>query len=135
MDNTMKLCDLLRTARKKGGLTQAQVAKAIGCSTQNYGYYERGLRNPKPETMKKISQAILVPGKNAFEAGQLAGFYFKDIFFADQTQEEKEETKKFIYDNLEGCSEEFRESLSDFVSGLTLEGMQFLASIMKTIGE
>lgn len=131
MEDSSKLCELLRTARKKGGLTQAQVAKAIGCSTQNYGYYERGLRNPKPETMKKIAKAIIVPGKNELEAGKLAGYYFGDIFFAHQTEEEREEVKKLIYDNLNGCSEDFREKMSEFMSGLTLEGMQFIIDVLK----
>ena len=39
-------------------MTQAQLADAIGTTTQNISQYERGVRNPKLETLRKIALAL-----------------------------------------------------------------------------
>lgn len=43
----------LRTAR---GLTQQEVATAIGCSANNYARYEREEREPDNATLKLLSK-------------------------------------------------------------------------------
>ena len=45
-------------ARMTAGMTQAQLAEAIGVKPQQIGNWERGLRNPKIEALKKISDAL-----------------------------------------------------------------------------
>jgi len=44
----------LRSLRVKAGLTQAQLAKILGCSPPRISEWERGVRNPKPLTQEAI---------------------------------------------------------------------------------
>lgn len=46
----------LKELREAKGLTQADVAKAIACSSSNYARYERGVREPDLETLKLLSK-------------------------------------------------------------------------------
>lgn len=60
---------LIKAARKKAGLTQLELAKKLKVPFQSVSQWERDLRNPKPETIEKIANAIgvdymdLVPQK------------------------------------------------------------------------
>lgn len=45
----------LRKLRKERKLTQQQVADAIGLGMQAYSYYEKGDRQPSPETLCKLA--------------------------------------------------------------------------------
>ena len=49
------LCDRLKEARKKAGLTQEQVREAIGVSQAAYGYFETGDRQPSVAVLKKLA--------------------------------------------------------------------------------
>ena len=44
----------LRKAREKAALTQAQLAKLLGCSPPRISEWERGVRTPKPLTQEAI---------------------------------------------------------------------------------
>ena len=44
----------LRQLREKAGLTQAQLAKILGCSPPRISEWERGVRTPKPLTQEGI---------------------------------------------------------------------------------
>ena len=57
----MTVSEKIQEARSKTGLTQQQLADAIGTTTQNISQYERGVRNPKIETLRKIADALGVP--------------------------------------------------------------------------
>lgn len=57
----MTVSEKIQEARSKAGLTQQQLADAIGTTTQNISQYERGVRNPKIETLRKIADAFGVP--------------------------------------------------------------------------
>ena len=46
----------LKELRLQKGLTQQEVASAIGQSANNYARYERGERQPDYDTLKKISK-------------------------------------------------------------------------------
>lgn len=48
----------LKTVRKEAGLTQQQLAKRLGIPYQSIGQWERGIRNPKIETLQAIANAI-----------------------------------------------------------------------------
>jgi transcriptional regulator with XRE-family HTH domain len=48
----------LKTVRKEAGLTQQQLAKRLGIPYQSVGQWERGIRNPKIETLQAIADAI-----------------------------------------------------------------------------
>ena len=45
-------------ARLSVGLTQAQLAQAVGVKPQQIGNWERGLRNPKLDALKKMADAL-----------------------------------------------------------------------------
>ena len=56
----MSVGNKIQEARKAKKLTQAQLGKLIGVSGSMIGQYENGLRNPKFETISKISKALEV---------------------------------------------------------------------------
>ena len=45
----------LKDLRIESGLTQAEVAKLIGCSRQSYSAYENGWRSPDPDLLRKMA--------------------------------------------------------------------------------
>lgn len=55
--------ELIRTYRKQRNLTQAELAKKCGTSAAMIRQYELGKRNPKIETLVKISDALDVSYK------------------------------------------------------------------------
>lgn len=48
----------IKQAREQAGLTQAQLAEKVGTTPQNISQYERGIRNPKIETIEKIAKSL-----------------------------------------------------------------------------
>ena len=56
----------IKEAREKAGLTQSQLAEAVGTTSQNISQYERGLRKPKYETLLKIAKALNVEWYSLF---------------------------------------------------------------------
>lgn len=51
---------LIKEARKKVGLTQADLGKKLGVSASFVAQYETDNRNPKPETLQRIAAALRV---------------------------------------------------------------------------
>lgn len=47
--------EMLKILRKEKGLTQTQLANAVGIGRQAYAYYEKGEREPSPETLCKFA--------------------------------------------------------------------------------
>lgn len=54
----MSLGKIIQTARKKAGMTQVDLGKTIGVSGSMIGQWENDLRNPKPETLGRIANAL-----------------------------------------------------------------------------
>ena len=50
------LCEQMRALRKHRGLTQEQVAKALGIDRSSYTYYEIGKTEPSIESLLKIAK-------------------------------------------------------------------------------
>lgn len=48
----------LKMARKKAGLTQAELAAKLNIPYQSISQWERDLRQPKAETLEKIAEAL-----------------------------------------------------------------------------
>ncbi|MBM6717927.1 helix-turn-helix transcriptional regulator [Gemmiger formicilis] len=48
----------IKLARKKAGLTQKQLAEKSGIATITLQQYERGVREPKLETIAKIARSL-----------------------------------------------------------------------------
>ena len=57
----MTIGDSIRAARKSRGLTQNELAHAMGITGSAIGQYECGVRIPKYETVERISSALSVP--------------------------------------------------------------------------
>lgn len=52
---------LIKAARKKAGMTQAQLAEKLGISYVGVSQWENDLRNPKLDTLQRIAAALGVP--------------------------------------------------------------------------
>ena len=48
----------IKVARKKAGMTQAELAQKLGIPFQSVSQWERDLRNPKIETLQRIAAAL-----------------------------------------------------------------------------
>ena len=57
----MKLGERIRRVRENIGITQKELARRLGTTSQNISQYERSLRNPKSETLSQIAQALEMP--------------------------------------------------------------------------
>lgn len=57
----MTIGDAIRAARKARGLTQTELAHAMGITGAAIGQYETGIRTPKHETVARIAHALSVP--------------------------------------------------------------------------
>lgn len=57
----MTIGDSIRAARKSRGLTQNELAHAMGITGSAIGQYECGVRTPKYETVERIASALSVP--------------------------------------------------------------------------
>lgn len=49
---------LIRTARKKTGMTQSELAQKLNIPFQSVSQWERDIRNPKYDTIKRIATAL-----------------------------------------------------------------------------
>ena len=56
----MNISEKIRCARKEAGFTQGELAEKLGVSQAMISAYEKGLRNPKIETIEKIADALNV---------------------------------------------------------------------------
>ena len=52
--------EILKVLRMRKGYTQAQLADSLGISASAVGMYERGLRQPSPEQLIKLSKIFMV---------------------------------------------------------------------------
>lgn len=51
----------IKEARRKAGLTQTELANKLGIPFQSISQWERDIRNPKVETLRRIAAALEVP--------------------------------------------------------------------------
>ena len=56
----MSLGKDIKQIRQQKGMTQAQLAAAVGTTTQNISQYERGVRNPKIGMIQRMAAALNV---------------------------------------------------------------------------
>ena len=56
----MNISEKIRRARKEAGFTQSELAEKLGVSQAMISAYEKGLRNPKLETLQKIANVLKV---------------------------------------------------------------------------
>lgn len=65
----MTIGEFIQYSRKKAGLTQKELGDKLGLSGSMIGQWENNLRNPKPETLKKLNDAL---------DGALAEYFLKN---------------------------------------------------------
>lgn len=52
--------NIIKQARKKKGLTQSELGELMGITAVAVGQWETGKRTPRPETIKRLSEALEV---------------------------------------------------------------------------
>lgn len=57
----MTIGERIKAARLKAGITQEELAAKLNITYQSIGQWERGKRTPKPQTLKRIADALGVP--------------------------------------------------------------------------
>lgn len=62
----MTIGEKIKNARIKSGMTQAELANILGIPYQSISQWERGLRNPKYDTLQKIATALDTPIDSLF---------------------------------------------------------------------
>ena len=87
----------IKAARKKVGITQAELAKRLGISYVGISQWENNLRRPKQETLKRIADALgirlfdLLPEETREEFSVLSDYFnVKDKEIAKQVEEVEE---------------------------------------------
>jgi transcriptional regulator with XRE-family HTH domain len=86
----MTFGEILKQRRKKAGMTQKELAKALGITYMNISQIENGHRMPRPQTILRIANALgddaidllrIAPSKEAKERAEEmeASFYDDDI--------------------------------------------------------
>ena len=76
--------ELIKQARIAQGLTQADLAERLNVTPQAISQYERGVKNPKIETVKKIATALCVP--------------WFELYSGEGNEESKKEIESFFGD-------------------------------------
>lgn len=70
----------IKAARERAGMTQAELAAKLGIPYQSVSQWERGTRNPKQETLKRIAAAL------GAQPWDLDGFYNVNKNIADLSE-------------------------------------------------
>ena len=75
----MKFNDILKSLRKNSNMTQVQLAEKINVAQGTIANWERGVREPDMETIKKIANALSVPVERFFMDSQNANTQDPDL--------------------------------------------------------
>ena len=112
----MTFGEKLKKLRTERGLSQKTVADKTGVHANSYGQYERGIRKPDGDTVKKLARALdcdveylmdekEAAGKTADEkpkgrkAGEKASGTVKHIFEVDGSQVVTDDVQERIYED------------------------------------
>ena len=77
----------IKTARKKAGMTQTELAKKLGIPYQSIGQWEKDQRNPKLETLQRIADALGVHVLDLLGVGDELDTYRSKIKFSSSSSE------------------------------------------------
>lgn len=64
----MHIGETIVAIRKEKGMSQAELAQKMGVKPQTISQYERGIKNPKPSTIKKFADALGVDAAELYAA-------------------------------------------------------------------
>ena len=123
----MNTGDWIRNARKSKNLTQTELAKRLGVTQSLIGQYERGIREPKMETLKKISAALGIPTVEVENKKYRSVVYNQNIEASVNLDVEMANLRKALADQLgrEPTAEEYQkyaEFSEIFIKGLRGSG-------------
>lgn len=94
----MTVGNRIRAARKKAGLTQAELAAKLGISYQGVAQWENDLRNPKFETLLRIATALRTPIEDL-------------LALSPEKKAEIKFVEDYVAENSGGCREDVRKDL------------------------
>jgi Zn-dependent peptidase ImmA (M78 family) len=115
------LGDLIITARRARGLTQAQLAPMIGVSQPALHRYEHGLREPEPEIMANLAAALGVTEEFLQHAGKVRGAMAVDAHMRRRATE-----KATTWQRLEAQLNEYRMHASKLFEEVSLQADQVI---------
>ena len=104
----------IKQARIKAGMTQAELAKKMGVTPQTVSQYERGLINPKIETIEKFATALGVDAK------ELGYYHYRIVFKDDKYNKWMESIEKAV--SLGPTVQDQKKELCDAFADLNYEG-------------
>lgn len=110
----MNVGEKIKQARKKAGLTQEALAKAVGMATISIQQYERNIREPNNAVLVKLASALGLP--NA------AYFYFDPIPDEDKESPAPDEGEAKINPRYFGLSAEDRAVVDAMIDRLSTAG-------------
>lgn len=95
----MSFGEQLRLARKNAGMTQKQLADAIGAKHNSISNWEKGQNQPDAETIRRLCRALKVEANHFFSGddGQLSAVEFALFGEVRQlSEEDKRDVLEFI---------------------------------------
>ena len=140
--------DLIKQARLKAGMTQAELAKKLSVTPQAISQYERNLKKPKLETVVRLAEALGVCVPDLYPEGTqslpiLEWMESRSIpivsgppaGYWDQLQDKKEASKNrqcpSSYEHLNKQLLELMDKLNSSGKMVALERLEELAQIPK----
>lgn len=122
----MSFGERLKSARRKAGLSQNDLAIKLNVSASMIGQYETGKRNPKKDTIEKIANALNL-GYSYTKEGEPYFYDFVDtVHHSEYTEAEKfnykqfnDSKKKHIIENYDKLNDTGQDKLSDYSTDLT----------------
>lgn len=79
----MKFGDSVRQGRKRRGMTQAELATAVGMSTPSISLIENGEHQPRQSTVKKLSDYLELHDGNEADRGDSPSAYRDGLVVAE----------------------------------------------------
>ena len=127
----VRIGDAIRKYRKVQGLTLEELGKKMGISGSLVGQYERGVVNPKYETIVRFADALNV------EPVELLGRAFMDVIGPEQRRmfSEPGVVAIRIYDSGRLERVTIQEQLEDAFSALNIEGQKIAVERVKELTE
>lgn len=99
----------IRTARKKAGMTQAELAARLNVPFQSVSQWERDIRNPKKETLDRIAKALDISADILYE-------------ITDEKKVEIEKSVDYIFSNLNPEKEHTKDEIRDWLISDEIDG-------------
>lgn len=119
----MAIGDRIKALRKERGLTQSDLANAMGVTASMIGQYETGVRTPKHETIERIAKALSVPVAELTEESTHVDLGLIAIELRDKYRLSDEIALSIVDDCVSALSPLFRnDHFSDLLCCLNEEG-------------